>query len=90
MGKVANWNGRTQSHGFNVDVSRDRKTGMFVAQLHTSSPPLMQQHSPGARPPMMKFDEPEEIKHEDLDQLRELTKNRITSRCGKILQFFEN
>ena len=89
MEKVANWNGKTQSHGFNVDVSRDRKTGIFVAQLHTYSPPLMQQHVPGAPTPMMEFDDPEEIKHKDLAQLRELTKKQITSRCGNILQFFE-
>ena len=89
MDKVTNWNGMTQSHGFDVQVSRDTETGMFVAQLHTSSPPLVPQHIPGSPTPMMGFDDPAEIKHKDLDQLRELTKKQITSRCGEILQFFE-
>jgi hypothetical protein len=89
MDKVTNWNGMTQSHGFDVEVSCDAKTGMFVAQLQTSSPPLMSQHIPGASTPMMEFDDLEEIKHKDLDQLRELTKKQITDRCGKILRFFE-
>ena len=89
MDKVADWNGMTQSHGFNVEVFRDPKTGMFVAQLHTYSPPLMPQHIPGASTPVLNFDDPEEIKHEDFDQVRELAKKQITDRCGKMLQFFE-
>jgi hypothetical protein len=89
MEKVADWNGMTQSHGFNVEVFRDAKSGTFIARLHTSSPPLMPQHIPGAPTPMMKFDDPEEIKHKDFDQVRELTKIQITDRCGKILKFFE-
>lgn len=89
MEKVADWNGMTQSHGFTVEVFYDTKSGMFIARLNTSSPPLMPQHIPGAPPPMMKFDAPEEIKHKDFDQVRELTKKQISDRCGEILQFFE-
>lgn len=90
MEKVANWNGMTQTHGFQVEVYRDAKAGVFVAQIQTSSPPLVPQHIPGTPTPMMEFDDPEELKHEDLSQLRELAKQRIAGRCGKILQFFEH
>ncbi len=38
---------------------------------------------------MMKFDEPEELRDGDLEALRELTKRRITERCGRIHQFME-
>lgn len=89
MEKVADWNGMTQSHGFDVEVFHDTTSGTFVARLHTSSPPLMPQHVPGAPTLMMEFDDPEEIKHEDFDQVRELTKKQIADRCGKILHFFE-
>ena len=79
MDKVANWNGMTKTHGFQVEVYRDAKTGVFVAQLKTSSPALMPQHIPGSPTPMMEFDDPEEFRHEELAQLREITKDRITS-----------
>ena len=90
MDKVAEWNGMTQSHGFCVEVYRDGKAGLFVAQIRTSSPALMPQYIPRTPITMMDFDDPEELRDEELNQLRELTKQRIASRCGKILQFFEN
>ena len=90
MNKIATWNGMTQSHGFFIDVFRDTATGGFVAQIHTSSPALVPQHVPGTPIQMMDFDEQDEMRHEELDQLGELTKQRIISRCGKILQFIDN
>ena len=89
MEKVAEWNGMTASHGFDVEVFHDAKTGMFIAQLDTYSPPLLSQHIPGRPVPMMQHDDREEIKHEDLAQLRELTKKQIASHCGKIQEFSE-
>jgi len=90
MNKVAEWNGMTQTHGFCVDVYRDVQAGIFVAQIRASSPALIPRYIPGTPLTMMDFDDPEEIKDEELEHLRELTKQRIASRCGKILQFFEN
>ncbi len=90
MDKVTVWRGMTQTHGFQVEVYRETKAGGFVAKIQTSSPALMPQHIPGTRTPTMEFDDPEELRHEELNQLRELTKQQITSRCGKILQFSEN
>jgi hypothetical protein len=89
MEKVADWNGMTQSHGFSVEVFHDATSRMFIARIHTSSPPLMPQHIPGSPTPMMKFDDLEEIKNEGFEQVRELTKKLITDRCGKILRFLE-
>lgn len=89
MDKVTSWNGMTQSHGFQVEVYRDTKAKDFVAEIHTSSPALTPQHIPGSPTLMMKFDDPEEVRHEELDKLREITKQTITNRRGKILQFFE-
>ena len=89
MDKMAQWYGMTHTHGCQVKVYRDTKTRGFVAQIQTSSPALMPQHTPGTLMPMMEYDDPEEIGNEELDELREMTKQRITSRCGEILQFFE-
>ena len=80
----------TQTHGFQVEVYRDTKVGGFVAKIRTSSPSLMPQRIPGTPTPIMEFDDPEELRLEELNQLRKLTKQRIASRCGKILQFSEN
>lgn len=90
MDKVLNWNGMTQSHGFQIEVFRDTNIKDFVAKIQTSSPALMPPKVPGKPIPVMKFDAPEEIRHEDLNRLRELTKKSITDRCGEILQFFEH
>ncbi len=90
MDKVTVWRGMTQTHGFQVEVYRETKAGGFVAKIQTSSPALMPQRIPGTRTPTMEFDDPEELRHEELNQLRELTDQRIASRCGKILQFSEN
>lgn len=90
MDKVAMWNGMTQTHGFLVEVYRDARAGVFVAQIQTSSPALIPQYIPGTPTPMMEFDDREELRSDDLNQLRELTKTRISSRCGRILQFIEN
>lgn len=89
MDKVAEWNGMTESHGFCVEVYRDSDARLFVAQIRTSSPALVPQYIPGTPITMMNFDPLEEIKDEELDHLRELTKQRIVARCGKILQFSE-
>lgn len=89
MDKVAEWSGMTQSHGFCVEVYRDGEARLFVAQVRTSSPTLIPQYIPGSPITMMNFDLLEEIKDEELDHLRELTKQRIVTRCGKILQFSE-
>ena len=90
MDKVLTWNGMTQSHGFQIKVYRDTKSKDFVALIQTSSPPLVPPKIPGRSTAVMKFDDPEEIRHEDLTQLQELTKKAITDRCGEILQLFEN
>ncbi len=84
------WSGMTQTHGFLVEVFRDAKAEVFVAKIQTSSPALIRQYIPGTPTPMMEFDDPEELRSEELIQLRELTKNRISGRCGRILQFIEN
>jgi hypothetical protein len=89
MEKVAIWTGMTQTHGFLVEVYRDAKAGGFVAQIRTSSPALIPQYIPGTPTPMMEFDDPEELRSEELIQRGELTKNRISGRCGRILQFIE-
>jgi hypothetical protein len=72
--KVADWNGMTRSHDFSVEVFHEATSRMFIALIHISSPSLMPEHIPGSPTPMMKFDDLEEIKNEDFDQLRELTK----------------
>lgn len=88
MDKIATWDGSTNSHGFNLDVLRD-KTGEFVAQIQTSSPAFAQVLAPGASTPMMEFDEPEELRDRDRGALRERTRRRLAERCGKINQFIE-
>ena len=90
MDKIAAWRGMTESHGFRVEVYRDATVGVFVAQIQTSSPALIPQHIPGTPISMMEFDDPEELKHKELNHLREIAKQRIASRCGKILHFSEN
>jgi hypothetical protein len=89
MDKVAEWNGVTQSHGFCVEVYRDGEARLFVAQIRTSSPALIPQYIPGTPITTMTFDPLEEIKDEELDHLRELTKQRLVTRYRKILQFSE-
>ena len=79
MDKVAVYHGISQSHGFNVDIFRDSAAGVFVAQLQTYTPALIPQHIPGTPIPMMEFEEPEELRHENLNTLLDLTKQQITS-----------
>lgn len=76
MEKSAHWNGRTKSHGFEIDVVHDPKTGEYVARIQTSSPALVPQIVPRAPTPVMQFDEPLEVRHPDLGGLREITKKR--------------
>lgn len=90
MNKVVTWDGMTKTHGFHIDVFRDSEGEGFVAQIQTYSPPLVPQKVPGTPIQMMNFDDQVELRHKNLDQLRELTKQLIISRCGKILQFIEN
>ena len=90
MKKVAEWIGMTQTHGFSVQVYRDATNETFIAQVQTSSPALVPQHIPGTPTPTMDFGAPEVLKHKELDQLCELTKQQIANRCGKIVTFFEN
>jgi hypothetical protein len=90
MDKIAEWQGMTQTHGFHVDVFLDSAATGFVARIQTYSPGLVPQHVPGMPTQMMAFDDPEELRHEELDELREHTKQRITHRCGKISQWVEN
>jgi hypothetical protein len=84
--KVEVWGGETATHGFSIDVFRNTKAGLFIAMIHTYSPPSFSEYFPSANT-TIHHDEPEELKHHDLDQLREATKQRITNRCGKIKNF---
>lgn len=90
MKKVTEWSGMTQTHGFSVHVYRDAKNETFIAQIQTSSPALLPQHIPGKPTSTMDFDAPEVLRHKELDQLYELTKQQIVNRCGKIVIFFES
>ena len=91
MDKVADWRGVTKSHEFHVTVCRDAQTGEFVANTDLSSPASVPnlRRDPGKAPARRDFDQLEELRHENLDGLRDLTKQRISGRCGDILQFVE-
>ncbi len=86
MDKMEEWNGSTLTHGFSVMVYRDTVAGIFCAKIHTYSPAVWSQYVPGDQS-MMTNDDPEELTHKDLSALRELTRQRITNRCGEIKDF---
>jgi hypothetical protein len=79
----------TDSHGFCVDVFHDAELGAFVAKLQTHSPPVMPVYIPGPPIEPMDFDDLVELRHRDLDGLRELVKQRIIAECGQIVEFNE-
>ena len=59
MDKIATWQGKTQTHGFSIDVFRDPVHGEFIAQIEPYSPPLWLGYT--GQNPMMKFDSKEEL-----------------------------
>jgi hypothetical protein len=90
MEKVTIWDGMTQTHGFHIDVLRDTKSNDFIAEVKISSPGLAPPKIVGRSTPVMKFEDPVKIRHENLEKLRELIEQFITERYGEILQFFES
>ena len=88
--KIAVWHGRTESHGFMVDVFEDEEQGLFVANITASTPALAPAlRQPGQPVARMSFEEPEKLRNSDLEILKALTMARLTERYGKVLIFQE-
>ena len=88
--KIAVWHGRTESHGFMVDVFEDEEQGILIANITASTPALAPAlRQPGQPVTRMSFEEPEKLWNEDLDVLKALTKARLTERYGEARLFVE-
>ncbi len=73
MNQIKKWSGKTNSHGFSVEVYDDTDGGTYLAKILTYTPLL--------------FDDTGELRNKDIDQLQEQTKKWIVKHCGKISKF---
>ena len=69
MKPIQKYNGFTSQVGFNLEIHKDSKSGDFVAVLHTHTPSIAPEKQPGQPFKVMRFHEPEEIRHRDLQPL---------------------
>lgn len=87
--KLVVWYGRTDTHGFMVDVYEDAEQGIFTAIVTASTPPM----APAIRHPGQKVQtmnlEPEYrvTSTDDLETLEALTNKSITAKFGQIRHF---
>ena len=87
MKLIQKYNGFTIKVGFNLEIHEDSKSGDFVAVLSTHTPSLTPEKQPGEPFKVMKFHEPEEIRHKDLQALIDICKDRIVELGGEIIRF---
>ena len=82
------YEGRTATLGFSLKLYKDPDTDGLVAKIDSHSPPRTNWETAQSIL-VARYNDPEEIRHKDLDGLIELCKKRIKELGGSIMQFKE-